>query len=93
MRIKEHVEILDNPVVLEIRRGDAVLYHGYKGCFGYKEQVKEIEEMEVERFHLRVDGKRRTNAEDRAIITELNSGIFNYCDLHIELVYVYETKI
>ena len=92
MTVKEHIEIIDNPVVMEIRQGDKVLYHGYKGCFGHTESAKEIEELEVERFHLRIDGRRRTNDADRMIVNELNCGTFNYCDLHIELVYVYETK-
>jgi hypothetical protein len=48
--------------------------------------------MQVTRFHMRVDGKRRTNEADKHTITELNAGTFNYCDMHIELVYVYEVK-
>lgn len=92
MTIKEHIEIIDNPVVMEIRRGAEVLYHGYKGCFGYTESAKAMEELEVERFHLRIDGRRRTNDADRMVINELNCGTFNYCDLHIELVYVYCIK-
>ena len=43
----------------------------------------------VTRYHLRVEGRRRTNEEDKRVITELNCGTFNYADLHIALVYVY----
>ncbi|MDY4477170.1 MAG: hypothetical protein SPE47_06335 [Roseburia faecis] len=90
MTLKDHVEIIDNPVVMAIEEKDGtVLYRGYKGCFGYKEDQKALQKREVARFHLRAEGTRRTNEKDRYTITELNSGIYNYADLHIALVYVY----
>lgn len=80
----------DNPVVMAIEEKDGtVLYRGYKGCFDYKEDQKALQKREVARFHLRAEGTRRTNEKDRYTITELNSGIYNYADLHIALVYVY----
>lgn len=90
MKIKEHLEIIDNPVVLEIEEQDGtVLYRGYKGCFEHDEDNQRIEEREVKRFHLRVEGKRRVNEADKHVITELNCGTFNYTDFHMCLVYVY----
>lgn len=91
MTLKEHLAIIDDPVVLEIREDDNVLYHGYRGCFSYA-GAAHLEQMQVTRFRMRVDGKRRTNEADKHTITELNAGTFNYCDMHIELVYVYEVK-
>lgn len=89
MTVKDHVEIINNPVVMAIEEKDGTqLYKGYKGCFEFKNN-KEILEREVERFYLRVEGKRRTNEKDKHVITELNCGTFNYTDLHIALVYVY----
>lgn len=89
MTVKEHIEIIDNPVVLAIEEKDGTqLYKGYKGCFEFKDNT-EILKREVKRFHLRVEGKRRTNEKDKHVITELNSGLFNYADLHLALVYVY----
>lgn len=89
MTLKDYVEIVDNPVVMAIEDKDGTqLYKGYKGCFEFKDN-KEILEREVARFHLRVEGKRRTNEKDKHVITELNCGMFNYADLHISLVYVY----
>ena len=90
MTVREHLEIIDNPVVLAIEEQDGTpLYNGYKGCFEYNEDKEKILEREVARFHLRVEGKRRTNEEDKHVITELNCCTFNYTDLHIDLVYVY----
>ena len=92
MTVEDHIKLIDNAVVLEVEEQDgAVLYHGFKGCFEHCED-KRIQKEEVTRFRIRCDGKRRTNKNDRETITELNSGIFNYCDLHIELVYVYTIK-
>lgn len=89
MTLKDYVEIVDNTVVMAIEEKDGTqLYKGYKGCFEFKDN-KEILEREVARFHLRVEGKRRTNEKDKHVITELNCGMFNYADLHISLVYVY----
>lgn len=89
MTVREHIGIIDNPVVLAIEEKDGTeLYKGYKGCFEFKDNTK-ILEREVERFHLRVEGKRRTDEKDKHVITELNCETFNYADLHIALVYVY----
>lgn len=90
MTVREHIEIIDNPVVLAIEEKDGTpLYNGYKGCFEHSEDNEKILEREVARFHLRIEGKRRTNEADKHVITELNCGTFNYADLHIALVYVY----
>nr|DAV49243.1 MAG TPA: hypothetical protein [Caudoviricetes sp.] len=90
MTVREHVEIIDNPVVMAIEEKDGTqLYKGYKGCFEFNENNKEIQEREVAKFCLRVEGKRRTDERDKHVITELNCGTFNYADLHIALVYVY----
>ena len=41
---------------------------------------------------MRVDAsdRREPNTGKRTVITELNCGKFNYCDLYIELVYSYK---
>ena len=89
MTVKDHVEIIDNPVVMAIEEKDGTqLYKGYRGCFEFKDN-KEYLVIEVEDFHLRAEGTRRTNEKDKHVITELNCGTFNYADLHIALVYVY----
>lgn len=90
MKLSEHLAIIDNPVSMAVEEKDGtVLYQGYKGCFGYGENNKNIAEREVARFHLRIEGTRRTNEKDKHVITEMNCGTFNYADLHIALVYVY----
>lgn len=90
MKIREHIDIIENPVAMAIEEQDGtVLYEGYRGCFGYDKENEKILEREVSRFHVRVDGKRRVNKNDRHVITELNCGTFNFVDLHMKLVYVY----
>lgn len=90
MKVREHIKILDNPVMLEIQELDGtVLYHGYKGCMGYENVDNNVMEREVKNFRIRCTGKHRRNKEDKAELTELNCGIYNYSDLHIELTYTY----
>lgn len=90
MKIREHLEIIDNTVVLAIEEQDGtVLYYGYKGCIEHSKDNEKFIEREVTRFHLRIEGTRRTNEKDKHAITEINCGKFNYADLHISLVYVY----
>ena len=37
MTVKDHVEIIDNPVVMAIEEKDGTqLYKGYRGCFEFK---------------------------------------------------------
>jgi hypothetical protein len=45
----------------------------------------------VEHFAIRVEARKRTEPETvpKVVITELNCGKFNYCDLYQELVYSY----
>lgn len=90
MTVREHLEIIDYSVVLAIEEQDGTpLYNGYRVRFDHNEDNKKILEREVTRFHLRVEGRRRTNEVDKHVITELNCGTFNYADLYIALVYVY----
>lgn len=90
MKLRDHLEIINNPVVLEVLDNDKVLYRGYKGCFEYAENKEKISDREVERFQIRVEARRRSKPqEEMTAITELNCGKFNYCDLYEELIYSY----
>lgn len=61
MTLKDHVEIIDNPVVMAIEEKDGtVLYRGYKGCFGYKEDQKSA----TEKRGSEISFKSRGNAQD-----------------------------
>lgn len=89
MTLKDHVEIIANPVVMAVEEKDGTeLYRGYRGCFEF-EKNRGMLEREVKKFRLRVEGKRRTTPKDRYEITEANCGVFNYADLHLAFVYVY----
>lgn len=90
MKLREHLKIIDNPVVLEVLDENKVLYRGYKGCFEYEKDSEKISDREVECFKIRVEARRRSEPqEEMTVITELNCGKFNYCDLYEELVYSY----
>lgn len=89
MRLKDHLEIISNPVAMRVEERDGtVLYTGYRGCFEF-DQHEEILERKVDKFRVKIEGKRRTGGEDKLEITELNCGTFNYADLHLKIVYVY----
>ena len=89
MTLKDHLDLINGSVVLEITDDTGVLYRGYKGCFEYKETAPEMSDREVTSFCIRVEARRRKTDEPLTVINELNSGKFNYCDLFIELVYSY----
>lgn len=89
MTVRDHIAVLTGPIVIAIEEKDGrQLYKGFKGVFEH-ENHKEILDREVARFKLRTEGKRRTKEEERSTITELNCGVFNYADLHVENIYVY----
>ena len=92
MKLSDHLAIIENPVVLEVLDGEKVLYKGYKGCIEFQKDKEEYLDREVEHFALRVDARGRNDPQNtkRTVITELNCGVFNYCDLYIELVYSYK---
>ena len=88
--LREHLEIISNPVCLEVLDGDKVLYRGYKGCLEYQDDRETYLDREVERFELRVEAIRnRASDAESVVITELNCGEFYYRDLYKKLIYSY----
>lgn len=92
MKLRDHLEIIDNSVMLEVLDGSKMVYKGWKGCFEYNKEAVKALDREIIGFALRVDarGRREPDTGKRTVITELNCGKFNYCDLYIELVYSYK---
>ena len=90
MTLKDHTDIIENSVMLEIKDGDNVLYHGWRGNLEHAENLEEMLTREVSKFKMRVDASLKNDKDDKVTITELNCGKFKYADLYIELVYLYE---
>lgn len=91
VRLRDHLEIIENPVCLEILDGDKVLYSGYKGCLEYQQDRDAYLDRPVERFELRVEARRKRDRWDAEsiVMTELNCGEFYYRDLYEKLIYSY----
>lgn len=92
MTLGDHIALIDNAVMLEVLDGSEVVYKGYKGCFEYDKEAQKTLNREIIGFALRVDarGRQEPDTGKRTVITELNCGKFNYCDLYIDLVYSYK---
>lgn len=92
MTLRDHLALINNAVMLEVLDGSEVVYKGYKGCFEYNKEAQKALDREIVGFELRVDARGRNEPYDaqRTVITELNCGKFNYCDLYIDLVYSYK---
>lgn len=92
MTLRDHLKIINDSVMLEVLDNSEVVYKGWKGCFEYDKEAVKALDREIISFALRVDarGRHKPDTGKRTVITELNCGKFNYCDLYIDLVYSYK---
>lgn len=94
MRLRDHLEVISNPVCLEVLDGEKVLYRGYKGCLEYQLDKDTYLDRKVKHFEIRVEARGRREPQDakRFVVTELNCGKFYYKDLSEALIYSYELE-
>lgn len=92
-KLRDHLEVISNPVCVEIRDENGILYSGYRGCLEYQKNKDTYLDRLVERFELRIEAVRKREPENESVvITELNCGEFYYRDLYEKLVYSYTVK-
>ena len=93
MNLGSFLELVSNPTIMKIQEQDGkVIWNGFRGNFMHCENQKELVQREVCKFSVKCNSKRRINNEDLGEISELNSGKYNFCDIHLELVYVFTIK-